>query len=369
MNILMQSRATLFKGPGGDTIQLLKTKEALERLGQQVGVSLERTPDLTGYDLLHLFNLSRPQDIYSAMHHARERGRKVVLSPIHVTYQEYDRRGRTALGRLVANTLKPHHLEYLKVLARALKNREIHQGTMHLLGRGYRRCQLEVLGGVDVLLPNSLSEMDRVFEDFSLNRNIPYVVVPNGVDLGIFNSAPLEITPEVEKFRNCVLCVARIEGGKCQLSLVRAMKGLPYQLVLIGKPAPNHLAYFEQVKKEASDQVYILGEVEHEMLPQYYKVAKVHALVSWAETCGLSSLEAGMMGCNLVITDKGDTRDYYGDYAYYCEPDSLESIRAAIFTAYNSPPNPALKRHIRENFTWEKAAEKTLEGYRMALGS
>jgi len=90
-------------------------------------------------------------------------------------------------------------------------------------------------------------------------------------------------------------------------------------------------------------------------------------LVSWAETCGLSSLEAGVMGCNLVITDKGDTRDYYGDYAYYCEPDSLESIQAAIITAYNSPPNPGLKRHIRENFTWEKAAEKTLEGYRMAL--
>ena len=56
----------------------------------------------------------------------------------------------------------------------------------------------------------------------------------------------------------------------------------------------------------------LLGELPHEDLAPYYASCKVHALVSWMETTGLSSLEAEVMGANLVITDKGDTRDYLG---------------------------------------------------------
>jgi len=62
------------------------------------------------------------------------------------------------------------------------------------------------------------------------------------------------------------------------------------------------------------------------------------------------------MGCNLVITDRGDTKEYFGNYAYYCEPDSIGSIRKAIIKACESPINPKLKEHILKNFTWKKTA-------------
>jgi glycosyltransferase involved in cell wall biosynthesis len=119
--------------------------------------------------------------------------------------------------------------------------------------------------------------------------------------------------------------------------------------------------------KEAGPNVHILGHVEHDSLPDIYKAAHVHCLVSWMETTGLSSLEAGVMGCNLVITDKGDTRDYFSDFAFYCQPDSISSIHNAIIKAYNAPVNQELQTHIRKDFTWQKTAEKTLEGYRLAL--
>jgi len=38
---------------------------------------------------------------------------------------------------------------------------------------------------------------------------------------------------------------------------------------------------------------------------------QVHMLPSWFETTGLSSIEAAVMHCNIVITDKGDTREYF----------------------------------------------------------
>ena len=58
MKVLFQSRTNLFDAPGGDMVQMLKTKEFLEKLGVTVDVSLEFEPDLKDYDLVHLFNLS-----------------------------------------------------------------------------------------------------------------------------------------------------------------------------------------------------------------------------------------------------------------------------------------------------------------------
>jgi len=361
----MQSRVSLFKVPGGDTIQILKTKEYLEKLGIKVDISTELQPDLKKYNLVHFFNLIRPQEIYLQARNAKKQGKKVVLSPIYVVYTEYDTKGRKGLFKLLANLCSSGQIEYLKVLARAVRNREFHRGTLIFLMNGYRKLQKKILDLVDFLLPNSQSEMNRIIEDFNL-KHFPYLIVPNAVDRGLFKNN-IRIDRELEELKDCVLCVARIEGSKNQLNVVKALKNLPYRLVLIGGIAPNHKQYFDQIKREATRNVYILDRVAHYLLPQFYALAKVHVLASWFETTGLSSLEAGIMDCNLVITEKGDTIEYFRDYAYYCEPDSVQSIKQAIIKAYESPVNPELKKHILNNFTWEKTAKKTLEAYEKVL--
>lgn len=365
MKILFQSRKTLFSVPGGDTVQLMKTAEALRAQGCQVDVSTELEPDLDGYDLVHLFNLMRPQEVYLQALNANRQGRRVALSTIYGPYIEYERKARGGVGGIAARLLSHSQLEYLKVLARAIKNRELNRGTARLLAGGYRSLQSKIVEMTDVFLPNSESEMDRVHEDFPGSAAKPYVVVPNAVDTAVFDPAAVTVSPEVKKYEGCVLSVARIEGRKCQLQLVRAMRDLPWKLVLIGKPAPNHVAYYEQVKREAGPNVEFIGQVEHDQLAQYYKAAKVHCLISWMETPGLSSLEAGAMGCNLVVTEKGDTRDYFGDYAFYCDPESESSIRNAIELAYNSSSSEAFQMDIARQYSWQQAAKMTLAGYRM----
>lgn len=369
MKILFQSRTTLFSVSGGDTIQMLKTAEALRAVGCHVDISTELEPDVSAYDIVHLFNLTRPQEVYLQAINAKKHSKKIALSTIYVSYYEYERKGRGGIGGFLAKILTKTQMEYFKVMARAVKNREINKGTLVLLKNGYRQLQSRIVEMADIFLPNSESEMKRVIIDLPQAGYKPYVVVPNGVNVELFNPNNIRLSPEMEKYKGSVLCVARIEGRKNQLTLLRAMKGLPWPLVLIGKPAPNHLSYFRQIKKEAGPNVHILGQIEHNLLPQFYKVAKVHALISWMETTGLSSLEAAAMGCNIVVTEKGDTRDYFGDYAFYCEPDSVESIRDAVIKAYESPLNHTLRQHILQNYTWEKAAMKTLEGYKIAIES
>jgi glycosyltransferase involved in cell wall biosynthesis len=150
---------------------------------------------------------------------------------------------------------------------------------------------------------------------------------------------------------------------------VNAVRDLGVDLVLIGQPAPNHRKYFDAVKAAAGPRVHFAGQVGQEQLAQFFAVAQVHALVSWMETPGLSSLEAGSMGCNLVVTEKGDTRDYFGDDAIYCEPDSVDSIRAAVEQAVAKPRSTGLQRRIRAEYTWQKAAQATREGYERALAA
>jgi len=366
MKILFQSRKTLFSVPGGDTVQLLKTAEALRTRGCLVEVSTDLEPDLAGYDMVHLFNLMRPQEVYLQALNAKRQGRRVALSTIYGPYVEYDRKARGGLLGVAARLLPHSQLEYLKVLARAVKNLELNRGTASLLARGYKTLQEGIVDMTDVFLPNSSSEMARVHADFPASVAKPHVVVPNAVDTAVFDPDAVAVSPEVLKHRGCVLSVARIEGRKCQLELVRAMRGLPWKLVLIGKPAPNHTAYYEQIKREAGPNVEFVGQVEHDRLAEYYKAAKVHCLISWMETPGLSSLEAGVMGCNVVLTEKGDTRDYFGDHAFYCEPDSVESIRRQIVKAYESPEDAALIAIIKERYCWSRTAERTEAGYRLA---
>jgi glycosyltransferase involved in cell wall biosynthesis len=366
VKVLFQSRSTLFTVPGGDTIQVLKTKEYLERLGVFVAISNDLEPDVSSYDIVHLFNLVRPQEVYLQALNAKRQNKKVALSTIYVSYEEYERYVRGGVLGLLSRFLGPGKVEYLKIAARAAINREIYKAAAI---SGEILTLQWIIGMSDVFLPNSESEMLRLRTDIPFPPGKRYTVVPNAVDKELFLPEGGTVSHQTSRFAGCVLCVARIEGLKNQLNLVRAMRDLPWPLVLIGKPAPNHLRYFASVKRDAGPNVHLLGEIPHDQLPRYYRAAKVHALASWMETTGLSSLEAGAMGCNVVITDKGDTREYFGSDAFYCDPGSIESIRAALVKAYEAPVAPVLRERILRQYTWERTAEKTLEGYSLALSS
>lgn len=362
MHVLFQSRKTLFSAPGGDTTQILKTKEYLEKLGVRVSISLELTPDVSEYDIVHVFNLMRPQELYLQVRNAKKYGKKVALSTIYGPYEEYEKKARGGILQVMNNLLSITQIEYLKVIARAALNLEFNKGTAIYLLNGHKRLQRKIIRMVDVFLPNSDSEMLRVAKDFNL-KEYNYIAVANAVDANKFDYGQVEVSPELEKYRGCVLCVSRIEGRKNQLNIIRACKDLPYKFLFIGKSGANFKKYYEACVAEANDRTFFLGQIEHEKLPEFYKLAKVHILASWMETPGLSSLEAGIMHTNVVVTKKGDTEDYFEDLAFYCKPDDLESIKEAVIAAYRAPFDARLHERIKNNYTWEETAKQTLQGY------
>jgi glycosyltransferase involved in cell wall biosynthesis len=368
MNVLFQTRTNLYTSPGGDLIQIQKTKEFLEKLGVNVDVSLEFEPDLSKYDIVHLFNLMDPQDIYLQCLNAKKQNKKIVLSTIYGLYTEYEQKARGGIAQKISNILSPYQIGYLKIILRHFHEKRFHKGVLKMMFKGYYRLMKEIINNTNVLLPNSFSEMNRVAKEFKL-KDFSFEVIPNAIDKKIFNGDDDISQNKFLKYQNCIVCAARIEGRKSILNLVRAVKNTNYKLVLVGNESKNQLNYVKQVHSEAGNNVFFLGVVPHQELKELYQIAKVHALISWMETPGLSSLEAGVMGCNIVVTRKGDTEEYFDDLAFYCEPDNVNSIRQAIEKAFNSDFNQELRKKILENYTWEHSASKTLIAYKKALNN
>lgn len=357
MKVLFIARATLYSSPGGDTRQLEETAANLRALGVVVDVALTNTqPGYEAYDLLHFFNVIRPADI---LRHTRRTRTPYVVSTIYVQYGAADKEARGGISGMLGRLLDEDRMEWVKAVARMVKNGE--RVPMRYLLIGHRRAVQEVARGAAMLLPNSASEYRRFATSYRIER--PHHVVPNGVSLADVERG---YTP-VPAYEGAVLCMGRIEARKNQLRLIEALSDSPFQLYIHGQPSPNAAGYAAACANAAASNVQILPPLSGEELYAVYASAKVHVLPSYFETTGLSSLEAAAMGCNVVVTDRGDTRDYFGDYAWYCEPDDTASIRAAVEAAHAAPVNDKFRQEILKRFTWRRAAEETLSAYENVL--
>lgn len=361
MKIAFISRTTLYSAPGGDTRQIDRTAHYLRRLNVLVDIYLaDQDIEYQRYDILHFFNIIRPADI---LRHIQKGRIPYVISTIFVDYGAFEKKNRGGIAGMVTRFFSSDTLEYLKVIARWVKNRE-RPGSFSYLWAGHRRSVQRLIREAAMLLPNSHSEYHRLEEQYQISQ--VYRVVPNGIDTEVCQKK----YPALPEYKDAILCMARVERLKNQLRLIQALKNTPYRLFIHGKPSPNHQAYYEQCVAAAagSDNIQIAGWLEGDKLYAAYQSAKVHVLPSYFETTGLSSLEAAVMGCNIVITDKGDTREYFGDDAWYCDPSDPESIRQAVEAAWSAPYNEAFRERILKEYTWERAAQETLAAYRAVLG-
>lgn len=370
MKVLMQSRKNFFELRGGDTVQLEKTKMELEKLGVEVDFSLDFEPDLSNYDLVHLSNVTRIQETYLHVKNAKKQGKPIVLSTIYWPMDEFERLGQVGIRKFINSHVKIDTEEKIKAIARYLKDKNSrNEATRNLWKIGYTKMQKYVVDNVDYFLPNSEMEMDEFCKSFGVEKD-RYKVIPNAIDADIARKQDeVEIPKEFEKYRNAIICVGRIEPRKNQLSLVKALDKSNYKLILVGAVSDNQKSYFNEIKEimDRNPNFYYISKIENSKLYQLYKVCKVSTLPSWLDTPGLVSLEAAAMGCNLAISSKGSTTEYFINMAEYCLPDDINGIRSAIDRAYAKPQNDKLKNRIFENYTWKIAGQKTLDAYKTIL--
>jgi len=356
IRVLYYTDPTAFQIFGGGEIHMLKTKEYLEKGNRNTSLKFFDTfkDRLDDYDILHIFHM-RP-DCLSICRLAKKRGLRVVLTPIY-----------SSGAKDVPETWK-----YESVLVKMMSKARIFYVNLNNYGFATFRTLYpfrDFLELADVVLPNSRMEAVDLSREFKVDLK-KFFPIHLGVERKFANVKP-DLFVKKYGLKDFVLYVGRIDPGKNVFKLLEACGNIDVPLVIIGGYNYWEPEYFEKCKKyaEGKKNIHFLGSFpsESEELVSAYAAAKVFVLPSWLEIPGLSALEAGLAGCNVVITSRGSTTEYFKNYATYVNPASKEDIRKKVLDAFERPRTDNLRHFILNNYTWEKTATKTLDAYASAL--
>jgi len=147
---------------------------------------------------------------------------------------------------------------------------------------------------------------------------------PNAVDPAIFGSATRLRTNGPCR----IVAVARLSPEKGVDVLLRAVDGLPAELVVAGS-GPEE----SRLRRLAGPNVRFLGNVERDDLPQLYADADVAVVPSRSDTWGMALNEAALAGLPLIASSVvGGSRDLIeeGVNGFRVPPDDPGGLREAI---------------------------------------
>jgi len=338
LRVCLASYHSVMMLKGGPRTQILQTRKHLENQGVQVSLFESwqefRKEDV---DLVHLFGAN-----IGTYHLAREfqkLGIPMVVTPIFFT------RHSPVLIRTV--------IGFSSVMRAAAR------GTWTDYGIAAEICHWG-----KAVLPNTGEEARLVEKGFRIPRERIFIV-PNGVDLRFGEGDP-KIFSAQYGIENFVLNVGHIgPERKNVLRLIEALGHINVPSVIIGRI--EHNAYGQMCLAEAqkNSKLIILDSIANDspLLASAYAACDVFVLPSQFETPGIAALEAGLAGAKIVITKYGGTREYFGGEAEYVEPTSWELIHHGIVTALNKAKNGALAARIRNEYLWDRVADKTRAVY------
>ena len=358
MRVLFHCRESLGNFQGGDAVQILATKRSLEGLGIEVMISSRPDPDVSGFDLLHIFNPVLVS--WRGLEAAKRAGIPVVISPIYWPMGDYFQ----AYRGLAATYLRERPAGWLGGAGQSLIR---YLGYTYGWNPHLRRSLRDFLKQADGLLPNSRAEAGVINSDLGVMR--PTFVIPNGVSEQPHQPKSTNLPSELARLDSYVLCVGRLELRKNQHLLISALRDLAVPLVLVGNDQvdPSYTALCQQLGRQRG-QTYFFPAQTSVSLAAVYQRARVHALPSWYETPGLASLEAAAAGARIVTTAVGGSEEYFGQEAWYCDPRQPDSIKQAVKKALATPPSKILHQRVQREFTWTEAARATLVAYHSVLG-
>ena len=205
-------------------------------------------------------------------------------------------------------------------------------------------------------------------------------VVYCGVDAA-FHPCP---AAEVRAFRQrhdlperFILFVGTLEPRKNARRLIEAyaqIRDLGVKLVIAGGKGWLYEDIFATVERLGlSNEVFFAGYVPAEELPLWYNAADLFVFPSLYEGFGLPPLEAMACGTPVVSSNAASLPEVIGEAGLMVAPQDMEGLAAAmrqVLTDQN------LHAQLRERglqqarrFSWEKAAQQTVEVYRQVLRS
>ena len=327
---------------GGLNVQVNNIADSLKKKGIDVTFyNPWETYDWNEIDMAHIF--------------------KSEFATYHIAQWLHESKVPFAVSPVFYNTHKPINIRVLIKLSKIVQ--KLISGVRTDLDCVHDICQFSTK-----VLPNTYAEKKFIEKGIGITPG-KISVIPNGVEKR-FADADSSLFIKTHGLKNFIISVANFGyKRKNMLNLIYALEKIDHPAVLIGTIYNNAYGNRCRERMKKSKNILWLNAVDHDdpILASAYAASKVFVLPSYFETPGLTALEAGLAGANIVITPHGGTKEYFGSMAEYVNPQDISSIKNCITTALDKKPNPELKKHILNNYSYSAIVEKLITVYQKII--
>ena len=231
--------------------------------------------------------------------------------------------------------------------------------------------QRQVARRLACILTVSARARRDICRDFQLPPD-RFRVVPNGIDTQRFHPLP-EISRKPERIITTNSADTPLKGLAYLLraiAVVRRRRAV--ELVVVGQPKRNGRIMHLIHELELAHAVHFTGRISSAAFVRHYARASMAVVSSLYEGFGLPAGEAMACGVPVISTTGGALPEVVGDAGLLVPPEDHQALAAAIAKLLDNPSRAAaLGRagyaRVQKQFTWQRAAEKTVAAYREVI--
>jgi len=243
----------------------------------------------------------------------------------------------------------------------------------------YRRATLRSAPRAERIITVSRAARDDLIELAGVDPD-RIDVIHNGVEPEFHPRSAEEVQQVRDSLRlpeRFVLFVGTLEPRKNVIRLVRAWEQIAEEadvdLVIVGRSGWKTEPILQTIERSRLfRRIHLVGHVPGSQLPAVYTAAKALVWPSLFEGFGLPPLEAMACGTPALTSNTSSLPEVAGDAAVLVNPHDTDTIAAGML---NIVQNEEFRKELRargivraKQFTWDRAADLTIQTYRRALG-
>ena len=292
---------------------------------------------IEGVDLCHVFSVDS-----SMVYHVRRavsESKPVLVSPVFSFYKD----------PLWKTTLKVKLSEHIPGMLNELV-----------------QAKFSLCSAARVLALHS-QERQRLIKVFGLSPQ-RCVIVPNGIN-DVFKKADAKLFRQKYGVIDFVLQVGSINHNKNQLALIKAVSGLPHNLVIVGGVSDGSEKYMEQCRTVAGNNVIFTGQFDYNdpMLASAFAAAKLFVLPSYTEVMPLTLYEAASAGCRVAVSKNLPVCEQIRQYVATFDPNKPRQLAAIIVRQMQLGRDDTVKEIVAHMPSWKDVGRQIKGIYQEVL--
>ncbi len=241
----------------------------------------------------------------------------------------------------------------------------------HMRWYSFVGMQKRVSRNLSRIITVSECSRDDISREFRISAK-RFSVVPNGINTGLFYPVP-EIKREPDRIIVTNSADTPLKGlphllrAVNEVSKVRSIK-----LTVVGRPKKKSELIKLIRELDLGRLITFTGRINNGEFVRQYGRATIAVVPSMYEGFGLPAGEAMACGLPVISTTGGALPEVVGDAGILVPPGDPDALATAMIDLLNNPDKArkigeAGYNRVQSSFTWEKAAQKTVEAYRKTI--